>query len=410
MDSKFKIGYIGYGNRGSGGALLSQFLKMDDVDVVAVCDLVLERQQAAAEKVKDKRGYTPVMTDNYKDLLEMELDAVINGASWESHINIAIDCMNAGIPIAVEVGGAYSVDEVWELVKTYERTKVPCMMLTNVRYMKKEMALVNMARQGIFGKIVHCDGGYCHDLRKSMVFKNYYRLPNYMLRNADTYPCHALGPILSILDINRGNKMVSLSSVASCSAGLHNFIKSECESNHPLADYNFAQGDIVTTTIKCARGETITLRLDTTLPRPYSRRFEIHGTKGMFAEDGNYVYLHDEHKDMHERPLELYNNADEYIEKYNHHIWSAKNVTKGTMFASGHGGSDGMVCRAFIESVRDGLPMPTDIYDTAILMCITALSEQSVAMGGAPVAIPDFTKGAYITRTPLTQEDNPWSI
>lgn len=410
MDRKLKIGYIGYGRRGSGGALLAQFLKMEDVDVVAVCDLVLERQQAAAEKVKEKKGYMPVMTDNYKDLLDMDLDALVNGCGWESHVNIAIDSMNAGIPIGIEVGGAYSIDEVWELVKTSERTGVPCMMLTNVRYMKKEMALVNMARQGVFGKVVHCDGGYCHDMRESMIFQEYYRLGNYKVRNADTYPCHALGPIMSILDINRGNKMVSLSSVASCSAGLHEYIKENCENDHPLADYNFAQGDIVTTTIKCARGETITLRLDTSLPRAYSRRFEIHGTKGMYAEDGNYVFLEDDHKGMHEKTLELYNNVDEYVEKYSHPIWAKKDAEKGTMFASGHGGSDGMVCRAFIESVRDGLPMPTDIYDTAILMCITALSEQSIAMGGAPVAVPDFTKGAYIKRKPLTEEDNPWSI
>lgn len=410
MDRKLRVGYVGYGRRGYGGGLLGQYLKMDDVDVVAVCDLDPEKCELAAQRVKEKKGYMPFVTTDYKELFDRNLDALVNGCGWESHVNVAIDSMNVGVPIGIEVGGSYSIDEVWELVKTHERTGVPCMMLTNVRYMKKEMALVNMVRKGVFGKVVHCDGGYCHDMCESMLTQEYYRLGNYKVRNADTYPCHALGPILSILDINRGNKMVSLSSVASCSAGLHEYIKANCGHDHPLADYNFAQGDIVTTTIKCARGETITLRLDTSLPRPYSRRFEIHGTKGMYAEDGNFIYLEDEHKELKEKTKELYNNADEYVEKYNHRIWAAKEEAKGDMFSSGHGGSDGMLNRAFIDSVKYGYPMPTDIYDTAILMCITALSEQSIAMGGAPVAVPDFTKGAYIKRKPLTKEDNPWAI
>lgn len=410
-DRKLRIGYVGYGRRGYGGGLLGGFLRMEDVDVVAVCDIDPEKCQRAADRVKEKKGYTPFMTTNYKELFDHNLDALINGCGWASHINIAIDSMNAGVPVGFEVGGSYSVEEVWDLVRTHERTGVPCMMLTNCRYMKKEMALVNMARQGVFGKIVHCEGGYCHDMRESMIFQNYYRLGNYMVRNADTYPCHALGPILSILDINRGNKMVSLSSVSSCARGINEFVKKECGHDHPMAEYPFAQGDITTTTIKCARGETITLRLDTSLPRPYSRRFEIHGTKGMYAEDGNFIFLEDDHKGMHERPRELYNNVDEYVEKYNHRIWASKDEATGkNMFASGHGGSDGMLYRAFIESVKYGYPMPTDVYDTALLMCVTALSEQSIAMGGAPVPVPDFTKGAYITRKHITPEENPWAI
>jgi len=38
------------------------------------------------------------------------------------------------------------------------------------------------------------------------------------------------------------------------------------------------------------------------------------------------------------------------------------------------------------------------VYDTAAWMVITALSEQSVAMGGHPVPVPDFTNGAWIHR------------
>ena len=43
---------------------------------------------------------------------------------------------------------------------------------------------------------------------------------------------------------------------------------------------------------------------------------------------------------------------------------------------------------------------PIDVYDTASWMAITCLSEESVAMGGLPVPVPDFTNGAWIDRGP----------
>jgi len=413
---KFKVGFIGYGRRGPG--VFASILKIEDVEIVAVCDVFKERAEKAAEKAKMEKGYTPIVTTNYKDLIDMKVDAIINTAPWADHNDIAIESMNAGIPIGFEVGGAYSIEECWELVKTQERTGVPCMMLENVCFMRKEMAVMNMVRQGVFGKVVHCDGGYCHDLRESMVRthdnNHHYRLTNYMIRNSDCYPTHALGPILKILDINNGNKMVSLSSVASCAEGLREEIRTRNGREHHLADYEFQQGDIVTTTIKCARGETITLRLDTTLPRAYSRRFEVHGTKGMFMEDGNLVYLQDEHWDLRESAGKLYNNADGYVEKYEHPLWQKNNKDAANqtedMLNTGHGGSDDILCRAFIDSVRNNLPMPIDIYDTAIMMSITALSEESIAKGGAPVMVPDFTRGKYLTRKAITEKENNWSI
>ena len=143
------------------------------------------------------------------------------------------------------------------------------------------MMAMNMVKQGLFGEIVHCSGGYCHDLRDEIAFgkeKRHYRLRNYLARNCENYPTHELGPIARVLDINRGNRMVSLSSTASGSAGLHEFILKNKPDDAELRDAEFAQGDIVTTVIKCERGETIVLTLDTTLPRSYDRAFTIRGT------------------------------------------------------------------------------------------------------------------------------------
>lgn len=416
MGEKFKIGFVGWGRRGRG--ILKLWANMPDVEVTAVCDIYEDRQKGAADVVKELTGKTPLCTGDYRDLLKLDIDAVINCCSWADHVNIIVDCLNAGVPIGFEVGGAYNVEECWEIVRTQERTGTPCMMLTNTRYAKREMALVRMVKEGFFGEVVHCDGGYGHYMADQVVEGHYnlkyYRLKNFMLRNSENYPCHAMGTIANILDINRGNKIVSISSVASSARGIHSYVNEKYGPEHELADVPFSQGDIITTTMKCARGETITLRLDNTLPRAYSRNFQIHGTKGMFMEDGNLIFLKDEHLDYRDDAPALYNNADAYIEKHLHPLWQDKPEITTPLgidpMNAGHGGTDQLVARAFIDSVRNNLPMVTDVYDAAMLMAITPLSEESIIKGGAPVIVPDFTKGRYLTRKPLTSDDTIWSI
>ena len=59
---------------------------------------------------------------------------------------------------------------------------------------------------------------------------------------------------------------------------------------------------------------------------------------------------------------------------------------------------DYLVLRAFVESVQNGTQPPIDVYDAASWLCVTALSEQSIACGSMPVAVPDFTDGEWIHR------------
>ncbi|MBQ5800831.1 MAG: Gfo/Idh/MocA family oxidoreductase [Clostridia bacterium] len=409
---KLRIGFVGYGRRGPG--VLRTFAKMPDVEIVAVCDPKEGRPEKAAAETQNVAGYTPLCFSDYRKMIkEVKLDAVINVASWESHINVCIDCMEAGIPVGFEVGGAYNIEDCWDLVRAYERTGTPCMMLTNSKFDKRNMAISKMAREGLFGKIVHCDGAYCHYMTEGVIDGHYnldyYRLMNYKLRNSENYPFHPMGTIAEILDITRGNKILTVSSVSSGAFSINEHIRETRGLDHPLAFEHFAQGDVITTTMKCVRGETITLRLDTTLPRVYSRRFEVHGTKGIFMEDGNLIYL----KGQEERPApELYNSAKEYVDKYAHPCWEGKEISIGNIslaMDTGHGGTDFLVTRAFLDSLKNGWPMITDVYDAATMMAVTPASEESIAKGGAPVMLPDFTRGAYIKRKPLTQDDNFWS-
>lgn len=402
MKKIINVAMIGMGQRG--GQLMDPLLKMDDVRVVAVCDGYEDRTEEAAKNVEKENGNVPFKTTNYKEILERDdVDVAVISTSWEYHIEIAIEAMRKGIFAAMEVGGTYDIQECFDLVAAYEETKTPFFFLENCCYGRRELMCLNMARAGEFGEIVHCDGAYKHDLRKEVSFgkeNRHYRLPHYIHHNCENYPTHDLGPIAKILNINRGNRMLRLVSVASKARGLAQYIRDNKADDETLLNTEFKQGDIVTTVITCENGETITLTLDTTLPRIYSRNFTVHGTKGMYQEDGDYVFLEkDLDCDIAEidvDPQKIWENADKYGETFDNDLW--KHKSEG-MIASGHGGMDYLVLRAMLSAARGESYPAIDVYDAAAWMCITSLSEKSIEGGNIPVEIPDFTNGKYKTRT-----------
>lgn len=401
IKNQLKVGVVGLGGRGRG--LLSDIVRMDQITVSAICDLYKDRQELGINEVETVTGRTPFSTDNYKDILAMEeIDAVIVATSWTDHINIVCDAMKAGKYVATEVGGAHSVEECWQLIRTYEATGIPCMILENCCYGRNELMVLNMVKQGLFGEVVHCQGGYHHDLRKQVANgreNGHYRLANYQHRNCDNYPTHELGPIAKVLNINRGNRMLALTSISSKAVGLNEYILREKGTDYDLSDFKFAQGDVVTTVIKCVHGETIVLTLDTTLPRPYSRGFHVQGTKAMFMEDNKSLFIDGIHNELHYEWEKQWNNIEKYREKYDHPIWQNYNPDA----EAGHGGMDVLVLKAFFDSVKRQVQTPIDVYDIVAWMSITALSEQSIATGGQPVAIPDFTNGKWINREPAME-------
>ncbi len=399
--SNLNIGIVGLGARGTG--LLKLIARMKDIDISWLCDLYADRVESATKVVNKIKGYEPKGTSDYKNIIDdKNIDAIIILSSWESHTKIALEAMEKNIYVGLEVGGAYDIQECWDLVDAYEKHKTPCMMLENCCYGKYELMVLNMVRKGMFGTVVHCAGGYHHDLRKEIAFgkeNRHYRLQNYLTRNCENYPTHELGPISKILNLNRGNKMKSLVSVSSKASGMREYIKENKSGDEDLVNAEFAQGDIVTTTIKCENGETIVLTLDTTLPRHYSRGFTVRGTKAMYQEEANILFLDKKHQiyDFYSRPL--WNNGKKYARKYAHPIWKQyrKEGIRG-----GHGGMDYLVLRAFFESVHAKGETPIDVYDTASWMCITALSEKSIKEE-IVVDVPDFTRGKWKNREEAPQ-------
>lgn len=386
---KLRLGVIGLGQRGK--QLVDQvFVSHDAIQVTALCDLYQDRVDDAAKVFVDAGFEEPFKTLDYKEVMSKDLvDCVVIAASWNQHIEMSIECLERGIPCGCEIGGCETLEECFALVDAYERTKTPFMFMENCCYGRYELMVLNMVKQGVFGEIVHCSGGYHHDLRHEVSHGKelrHYRLNEYLTRNCENYPTHEIGPIAQILDINHGNRFVRLTSMASKAAGLHEYIKNKKADDTELVNATFAQGDIVTTTIMCERGETVVITLDTTLPRNfYSRGFTVRGTKAMYEEATQSVFI--DNGEQRESRKENLDNVSQFTDKYEHEIWK-KYQSEGVK--GSHGGMDYLVYSDFFDCVKNNKPMPIDVYDAAVWMCITPLSEKSIAAGGAVMEIPDF--------------------
>lgn len=401
MKEKIKIGYIGLGRRGY-NVLVNEFLLMPDAEISWICDLVDSKIERTVKKMEEVGYPAPKCTKDYREVLaDPTLDAVVIMIGWSGRPAMAMEAMRAGKYTAIEVGVADTLDGCYDLVRTYEETGTPLMMLENCCYGRREMMALNLKHEGLLGRIMHCTGGYHHYLNDVELFVEvegdsvpHYRLEHYEKRNRENYPTHELGPIAKLLGINRGNRILSLVSVASGAAGIADYAAHRFGEDSSFATREYRQGDIVNTVLTCAGGETVLLTLDTTLPRAYySRNFSVRGTHGMVDEARKVVFFEGMKEEIADNEAEMY-------EKYDHPL-HAEYVKIGER--GGHGGMDWLVCRAFVESVKRGTNTPIDVYDAATWMAVGPLSEQSVAAGGAPIAFPDFTGGKWQNREPITE-------
>ncbi|MFY0715314.1 Gfo/Idh/MocA family oxidoreductase [Seonamhaeicola sp. NFXS20] len=409
---KLKLAFIGVGLRGCNH--LNNALLRKDVDITAICDIDAKRIEIALKMIQDAGFQKPKVFGksnyDYKNLLDLkEVDAVVISTPWLWHTRMAVDAMKSGKYTGLEVSAANTMEECWDLVNIHEETNTHLMLLENVNYRRDVLAVLNMVKQNIFGELVHFRCGYQHDLRfvklndgksaygkgvefgENGISESAWRTQHSLLRNADVYPTHGVGPIATMCDINRGNRFISLTSNASKGIGLHNYIVKNGGEKHPNAKLKFKQGDVITSTIETANGETIIVTHDCNLPRPYSLGFRVQGANGLWEVDGNRIYIEGKSK-PHQ-----WDQVDEWLKKYDHPLWK-KYGELAT--GAGHGGMDFFVLHAFVESAKRNIAPPLDVYDAAAWSAITPLSEVSIENNGEPQDFPDFTRGNWIKRSP----------
>ena len=408
-----RIGFIGTGGRGR--THVNNILDLEGVTCPAICDIDPKAVELTREIFKNKNLSQPKVYSSheysFRDMLEKEkLDGVVISTNWTWHTPMCLDAMRANVYVGVEVAGAFSVDECWDLINTHQQTGTHLMILENVCYRRDVMAVLNMVRDNLFGELIHLRGGYLHDLRKvkfndgkgglaygeDSVGEARWRTEHSVHRNGDLYPTHGLGPVGVMLDQNRGNRLATISSVATKSRSLKNYVRKHPGGGegHEYYKVNWRLGDVVTSTITMARGETIILTHDTNLPRPYSLGFRVQGVEGLIDFDYGTKRIYVEGQS----PSHRWDDAEDWLKKYDHDLWG-KYESKAV--GAGHGGMDFFLDRAFVESVRRKEPPVLDVYDAAVWRSITPLSERSIQQQGMPQHIPDFTEGRWIKRKPV---------
>ena len=396
-----RVGFVGLGMRGPDA--VSRWCHIEGTDIKALCDVEADRVEAC-QKLLRQNGRPEAAaysgsTEAYRALCERDdIDLVYIATDWIHHAPIALYAMEHGKHVAIEVPAANTLDEIWALVNTAERTQRHCIMLENCVYDFFEIATLNMAQQGLFGEVLHVEGSYLHNLDDFWdEYWNNWRLDYNRLHRGDVYPTHGLGPDCQVLDIHRGDRMDYLVSMDTKAVNGKRLVERKTGKACP----DFANGDQTSTLIHTSKGKTILLQHDVLTPRPYSRMFQVVGTDGYASKypiqqillrkeglpqspDYQNLNAHAALPDSLCRAL-----LNQYLPGF------VKDIEATARTIGGHGGMDYIMDYRLVYCLRHGLPLDMDVYDMAEWCCISELSRLSLEHGSAPVAIPDFTRGDW---------------
>jgi hypothetical protein len=395
---RVRVGFVGVG--GMGSAHVRNYLKIDNVEIKAVCDIVPEKIARIQEWVTEASqprptGYSRGDTDFVRMCENEDLDLVFTATPWRWHVPVCLAAMKNGKHAATEVPAATTLDECWQLVETAEKFSKHCIMMENCCYDRPEMMVLNMVRQGLFGEILHGECGYLHDLRGikfSTGGEGLWRREHAIKRNANLYPTHGLGPIAQCMNINRGDRFDYLVSMSGPSRGLQLWQEERLAPDDPRREEKYILGDINLALIKTVKGRTIYLVHDTNLPRPYSRINMLQGTRGLFSGYPDRIHIEGR------SPQHKWEEAADYFPEFEHPLWKKlREDAKG----AGHGGMDYIEDYRLIQCLRRGEPLDMNVYDAAAWSAITEATERSVVNRSRPVNIPDFTRGGWKTTPPL---------
>ncbi len=398
-----RVGFIGLGMRGPGA--VRRFTHIPGVEIVALCDLHTDRVERT-QKILENAGFPEAASysgeeESWKELCDRDdIDLVYIATDWKRHADMMIYAMEQGKHVACEVPAAMTMEEIWAVIETAERTQKHCMQLENCVYDFFELTTLNMAQQGVFGEVLYAEGAYIHQLED---FWNSYeadwRLEYNKNHRGDVYATHGMGPACQLLDIHRGDKMNYLVAMDGKPVSIPNYLR-EVRGEEVV---DFKNGQNTMTMIKTEKGKTIHIQHDVASPRPYSRMYQLTGTKGFankypiqgYALQGseldNDVAPNHENLNAHSFVPEEVKKA--LMEKYKHPIHIE--LEEKAKQVGGHGGMDFIMDYRLIYCLQNGLPLDMDVYDLAEWCCLAPLTALSLENNSAPVIIPDFTRGGW---------------
>jgi predicted dehydrogenase len=397
-----RLGFVGVGDRGS--YHLDIALGIDGIEVPAICDIAPHYLHRAKRWIEESGKPSPKLygrtrTDFERMCAEEDFDCVICSTSWDWHAPILLAAMRNGKHAVSEVPLMLTLDEAWEIVETHEKTG----KWATLGFKSVNSTLSNMVHHGLLGDLIHCEGGYVHDLRlvKFDPEREPWRLRHSVVRNGNLYPDHPSAALMPSMDVNHGDRFDYAVSMSSSAVMLNRYAEFFYGSEHPYATMEMKQGDYNCTLLRTVNGKMYTLNFDTNTPHP-REHFRVQGTKGVYYRAGQglgqFMYIDGVSPEAHQ-----WEPADKYFAEYEHPI-SKEYKPRPRQAVRGHGGGEEFTPLSWhrlILALNEGRVTDFDVYDSVTSSAISPVSEQSVAKGSEPVDFPDFTRGKWKDRLPV---------
>lgn len=399
-----RVGFIGLGMRGPGA--VQRFMHIPGVQIVALCDLIPEQVEKSQKNLKNA-GLPEAATysgseDAWKKLCDRDdIDLVYIATDWKNHADMGVYAMEQGKHVAIEVPAAMTLDEIWKLINTSEKTRKHCMQLENCVYDFFELTTLNMAQQGVMGEVLHVEGAYIHNLEDFWTaYWNNWRMDYNQEHRGDVYATHGMGPACQVLNIHRGDRMKTLVAMDTKAVNGPAYVKKQTGKEVK----NFQNGDQTTTLIRTENERTMLIQHNVMTPRPYSRMYQVVGTEGYASKypieeyclrpsqmDAKDVPNHENLNAHGSVPTEV---KKALMAKYKSPILDQE-LEETAKKVGGHGGMDYLMDYRLVYCLRNGLPLDMDVYDLAEWCCMAELTRLSIENNSAPVAVPDFTRGGW---------------
>lgn len=374
-----RIALIGLGGRGM--KTLERYAYVHGAEIRYIVDIDKTRLDEANLKLSTSgRPQAQILVGENawaEACQKKDVDVIYICTEWKSHTPIAIEAMQCGKHVVVEVPAATTINECWQLVNTAERTQRHLFMAENCCYDFFALQTLEMNRRGIFGQITHCEGAYIHNLGDyNFTPKHGDTRHNWMIHSCaqhggNPYPTHAIGPIAQLLDFHESDRMIRLTSLTS---------NIQASSNNNDEEI----GHINNTLIQTQRGVSILLQLDVSTTRPYNRLQTVCGTQA-FVQKYPLPTLQIKQQDLliGEKALTA---MQSFATSQASRLWQ-----KGHEMGVPNEMNYAMDMR-LVHCLQQGLPLDIDAYDAAEWSCLAELTQQSALNGNIPIEIPNFRK------------------
>lgn len=367
-----KIGIAGL----RGLSTLMGFRNIEGVSVTALCDLDQELLNSQMEKHHIPNGFRV-----FEDMLLSDIDAVVIATPMQCHVPQAILALEAGKHVLSEVTAGVSMEELFWLVESVEKSGKTYMMAENYCYTPNNQLILSLIRQGLLGEVYYGEGEYLHNLQSILTYKyglhqsgktSWRRYWQMGVRGA-YYPTHSIGPVMQWFGKER------ITQIACFGSGNH-------------IDPSLHQEDTTITMCQLESGKLARVRLDALSPRPHHMTYyTVQGTKGVvessrFAGEDPRIWLKDQGESIDSASWKSLNEFSSFLpERYQQASKSQREA--------GHGGGDFFIVEDFVNAIRGLCDNPIDVYTACEWTAIGILSRLSIMNGSRMIDVPHFRKG-----------------